>query len=147
MLSSASLGEEMAGHPPAPIFYLVKKALYYIYEDLRKAEALYHKTQAVSPDLLDVIFVRAPVIMPGDTPTGHELSTEYGGGVVSFADLGQGMVEMVGKREDLRWKGVSVISTGNITQDWNNNVKVLVPGLLAYFLPWIWSIGRKLALW
>jgi hypothetical protein len=82
MLSSASLGEEVTGHPPAPIFYLVKRALFYIYKDLRRAEALYRQTQAVSPDLLDVIFVRAPVIMPGDSPMGHELSTEYGGGEV-----------------------------------------------------------------
>lgn len=147
ILSSASVGEGYSGHPPAPIYYIVQRALHYLYEDLRQTQQLYRDLGDRDPALLDFIFVQPPGIMPGEVPTGYKFSTDYAGGVVSFADLGAGMVELAERRNDFLGRGVSVIATGEVKQDWRDNLKALVVGLLAYFLPWVWQAGKKLSLW
>lgn len=85
--------------------------------------------------------------MPGTVATGHRLSTEEGGGVVSFADVAAGMVEMAEKRGEWKWKGVSVLATGEVAVDWGPNSKVLMPGMIAYCSPMLWRLGRRWGLW
>ncbi|CAG8951846.1 hypothetical protein HYFRA_00005650 [Hymenoscyphus fraxineus] len=112
VLTSASVNDSLQDKPPQPVKALLERALWYLYEDLRKAQALYLSLREDDPGLLDAIFVQPPAIMPGTVPTGHEISTVRGGSVVSFADVGAGMVEMAGKRGELKWKGSFVAGYG-----------------------------------
>lgn len=146
VLSSASLNANFP-HPPA----VITTALHYLYADLRRAEALYSDCGENDPGLLEAIFAHPPATMPGTEPTGHALSTDGGNltsmAVVSFADLGAGMVEMAARREELAWKGVMVRATGQVVADWRPNIRYLAMGLFAYYLPSIWGLGRKWSLW
>lgn len=85
--------------------------------------------------------------MPGTVATGHRLSTEEGSGVVSFADVAGGMLEMAQKREELKWKGVSVLATGDVVTDWGPNMKYLLAGMVAYCSPMLWRLGRRWGRW
>lgn len=147
MLSSASVNELLEGRPPKVVKALIDRALWYIYEDLRRAESLYRGCRENDVELLDAIFVQPPGIMPGTVATGHKISTERGGGLVSFADVGAGMVEMVGRRGELEWRGVSVLATGVVETDWGPNIRVLVTGMVSYCSPGIWNVGRRWGMW
>lgn len=147
MLSSASVSKTLDGSPPAPVKAILDRALWFLYEDLRKAESLYRDCRQDDAELLDVIFIQAPGIMPGTVPTGHEISTKMGTGVVSFADLGAGMIETAVRREELEWREVSVLATGKVDVDWGPNIKHLLTGLVAYCSPGIWRLGRGWGLW
>lgn len=142
------MNHDLKGRPtPAIVDVILYRALHYLYTDLHNAEELYRQTHISDPELLDVIFVQPPGIVPGEVATGHELSTTKHGDMVSFADVGEGMIEMVERREELRWRGVCIYATGEVGMDWSDNMKAMVTGLVAYFAPWIWRIGRNWNFW
>ncbi len=143
MLSTGSINPVFAPYfAPKPIKVLLDTALHYNYSDLRRAESLYRDCLADDPDLLSVLFVQPPATMPGLVPTGYELSTRRMSRLLSFADLGAGMVEL-GNRcvgEGGEWEpgsGISVVATGKVAADWGPNTRFLGNGLVAYLLPWV----------
>lgn len=148
ILSSGSVNDYMTEQ--ANNSYLASKAkgffylcLYYCYTDLRRAEQIY---ASASPELLHYISASAPGLMPGDSPTGHRLSFQTTGPICSFADLAEGMIEMSGRSE--YWgKGVGVIATGQVKQDWWPNIGYLFKGFTAYWLPWVWKLAKRWELW
>jgi len=134
-LSSASMDPVHNGG------FLIECALFYAYKDLRVGERLYRETVSADPGLLNFIFARPPGIMPGEVPTGHKLSLTEVSVIVSYADLGAGMVEMAQNRGEYGNKAVLVSATGKVKQDWVPNIKHLLFGMFCYFFPGLWRLG------
>ena len=147
VLTSMSVNTALKGHPARPIQAIIHTALHYLYEDLHRAQQLYCELEHRDPGLLKVIFIQPPAILPAEKATGYRLSTTEGGGAVSFADLGYAMVEVAERKEDFAGKGVTVVSTGFVAQNWRGNAKALAIGLFAYFFPTVWGMGRGLSWW
>ena len=156
VLSSSSTSETLDAAPKL-VHWLVETALNYTYADLRRAEgvyfALHEKTKrGKESPLMNVIFTKpggfVPPIEKGK-PTGYELSTEKVSTMVSYADLGIGMVEMGERWEELGlgWKDVSVNATGKVKFDSWDKAKILSNGILANWAPRLWEIGRRRGWW
>jgi putative NADH-flavin reductase len=147
MLSSASVNTVLASRPKGLFEKIVKAALRHLYSDLEQAEKLYRDTLDNDPGLLTPIFAQPPAIMPGETATGYVLSVAETGDVVSFADLGVAMVEMVERKEEFAGKEVMIVATGEVKQDWGPNFRFLLFGSLTSLFPGIWKIGRQWSWW
>lgn len=157
VLSSSSMNPKLAATTPRPVKWIVNTALNWTYADLRRAEALYRSLHDSSRDkkeaeLLTVIFAQPGGLVPAiekDKPTGHVLSTEESSMMVSYADLGVGMVEMAERWEELGlgWKGVSVNATGAVRWDTWEKFKVLSIGVVANWAPGVWGWGRGRGWW
>ncbi len=157
VLSSSSVNPKLASATPRAVKRMLEMALNWAYADLRRAEGLYRSLHDSSGDkkeaeLLNVIFAQPGALVPAiekDKPTGHVLSTEKSSRMVSYADLGVGMVEMAEKWEELGlgWRGVSVNATGAVRFDIWNKIKVLSNGLVANWAPGVWRRGRGRGWW
>jgi putative NADH-flavin reductase len=138
MLSAGALNPQFSKDIPVFFKYLLDTALSYAYDDLRRAEAFY---KSLAQDgLLNVIIAQPPAIMAGDVPTGHGLSTTRATRVVSYADLGLGMIEMAERGDEFVGKCVTVNATGKVKENWGPNLRTLVKGLL---IPGAWRAGRR----
>jgi hypothetical protein len=157
VLSSSSVNPKLAAASPRAVKWLVEIALNWTYADLRRAEGLYRSLHDSSGDkkeaeLLNVIFAQPGALVPAiekDKPTGHVLSTEKSSPMVSYADLGVGMVEMAERWEELGlgWRGVSVNATGAVRFDTWDKFKVLSIGVVAHWAPGVWGWGRGRGWW
>lgn len=145
MLSAAPLNPNFSRDVPIFLKYILHAAFSNAYDDLGRAEALYKSL--MGENLLNIIFAQPPAIMPGRVPTGYELSTTRASRVVSYADLGIGMVEMAERGEEFVGKDVSVNATGEVKVNWGPNLKNLAKGLLAHFFPGGWWAGRRRRWW
>jgi oxidoreductase AflX len=133
VLSSGAINPQFSKVVLKAFKVILDTALFHAYEDLRRAEAFYKSV--AQDDLLNVVFAQPLAIMAGDVPTGYELSTTRCAKVVSYADLGAGIVEMAERGEEFVGKGVTVVATGDVKGNWGPNLKSLVKGLYARFLP------------
>lgn len=157
VLSSSTVNPKLVAATPIVVRWIVEIALNWTYADLRRAEALYRSLHYSSgekkdAELLKVIFAQPSGLVPAiekDKPTGHVLSTEAPSPMVSYADLGVGMVEMAERCEELglEWKGVSVNATGAVRFDTWDKFKVLSNGVVANWAPGIWRWGRGRGWW
>lgn len=146
-ISSASMNGNLQPKTPAFAKKLLWSALHYIYTDVQAHEELYQTTLAADPDLLYPIFAQPPMIVPGDIPTGHGLSTTDQGQMLYFADLGVAMVELAGKNQEYSGKGVSIVATGKVVPEYKQNVKHLLYGACTYLFPGVWRVGRNWGWW
>ena len=117
---------------PWPIRNMLFASNYYIYIDLIEAER-YFRTK----DWLDVVYFK-PGGISHDIQRGHIVSEQNSQTFVSFLDVAAGMIECADESE--RWSGrcVSLLSKGKAKVEWSNMPKLL-KGLLAYFVPGLYS--------
>jgi putative NADH-flavin reductase len=136
VLSSASLDDRFWRGVPHFLHATMYKAAFYIYEDLKIAEAYLREQEA---------WLNSTFLMPSglshDVQRGHELSTERQQTFIGFLDLADAMIE-VADDEDEKWYGrhVSVTLTAGQKGKPEYGVPIfLVMGLLCYYFPWVYK--------
>lgn len=139
-LTSASINPHLCREMPSIAVWLLHTALSYIYEDLEYAEAFFR----LQKSWLDVTFIQ-PGGLVQDTRKGHSLSLERQQTFLSYPDLAAGMIEAATAKEgEYSWKGVSVVPTSNDTKiEWRVPLYV-ANGLLAHYLPSVFSLAKSL---
>lgn len=137
VLSSASLNKRMSAKYPYLMKSLLMFALHYCYSDVGAGNDIllsHSRPEDAEAGLLLPIFVTPGGLMDpdGTEETGYELSEEEGT-MVSYADLGAGMVELAAKRESYWFKSVAVNATGPLKTTPGVLVGYLGRGILSRF--------------
>ncbi|KAM0813224.1 putative Averufin oxidase A [Seiridium cardinale] len=125
-LRSASLNPALASQVPKIVHKLVSFCLHHSYEDLKRACSLYEAAAVEGGEekrrLLCYIFVDPPTIhhAEGRERTGYKLiATEKQETALSYADLGEAMVEVAQRAEELCGQAVGVSATGQVKETWD----------------------------
>ena len=144
-LSSATINPIFAAEVPRLLHWVLERGNYHVYADLRKAFA-YLEEQAPWIPLIRV----EPGALVRDIPRGFKLcehSLDSPTPFLSYDDLSRAMVTIVERKDSgtERWigKGVGVCGvTEDVRKDVLPLIKFQLTGLLAYFLPSVWYMGR-----
>lgn len=111
VLSSGTINDHLCRETPPAARKIVWAGLYYIYEDLMKAEAFFR----MHASWMTAVFVQ-PGGLVEDDQRGHQVTTEKESqNFLSFMDLAAGMIECGNKPRDDEswdWRGLSVLPTG-----------------------------------
>ena len=143
-LSSASLNPRFSAEVPRLMRWILGTALFYVYDDLRKALA-YLREEAPWIPLIEA----QPPALVKDVVRGFELREPRVEGptpFLSYEDLARAMVNMVEADQDgKKWIGKSVGICG-VTKDVKADVLPLIKyniiGLIGYFFPSLWRMGN-----
>ncbi|KAF4342799.1 mitochondrial chaperone BCS1 [Fusarium beomiforme] len=120
LLSSATWNSRLASDDPAIVLWLLKTAFYHPYLDLRLATSRFE----ASSELISLLLVQ-PKALVNDQPSGMIISTERTSLAVSYADLGEGFVELAMEDSYRDLKAVGVSSKGG------DNFLKYGPGMLS----------------
>lgn len=125
-LRSASLNKALARQVPKVVHKMVSFCLHHSYMDLERACNLYAAAAAEKAErgeaLLHYVFVDPPTIhdAEGRDRTGYKLiGSEKQETALSYADLGEAMVEVGQRAAELRGQAVGVSATGHVKETWD----------------------------
>ncbi|KAF5710389.1 afli avfa cytochrome p450 monooxygenase [Fusarium globosum] len=137
LLSSSTWNTRFTAQAPAPLLWLIKSAFYHPYLDLRMATA---HLQA-SSDLVSLLLVQ-PGALVYDEPSGAVISTEKASVACTYADLGEGFVEltMEDSYHDLNATGVSSKGGDNFVRYGPGMLLSIARGLSEGYLPGYWMV-------
>ena len=141
-LSSASLNPTFWNAQPWPAHWLLERALYYVYGDLRESIE-YLKEQSWIP-----LITAEPPGLTHDIPRGYELSQDEVTPGISYDDLARGMVQMAEEEGGRKWvgKGVGLKATGKVKMNVLPLVRYLFSGFIAYYSPAAWGVLQRAGL-
>ncbi|KAM5527606.1 hypothetical protein FOXYSP1_19968 [Fusarium oxysporum f. sp. phaseoli] len=137
LLSSSTWNARFSVQEPAIALWLLKTAFYHPYLDLRLATSHFE----ASSELLSLLLVQ-PSALVDDQPSGMIISTERVSLAVSYADLGEGFVELATEDSyhDLKAVGVSSKGGDNFPKYGAELLSRVVRGMLAGYMPGYWTI-------
>ncbi|KAM0243974.1 hypothetical protein ACHAP5_006737 [Fusarium lateritium] len=137
LLSSSTWNPRFSSQVPAIALWLIKTAFYYPYLDLRRATSHFE----ASTELLSLLLVQ-PSALVDDQPSGMLISTEKVSFAVSYADLGEGFVELTMEDlyQDLKAIGVSSKGGDNPPKYAVELLSRIVLGMRAGYMPGYWSM-------
>lgn len=141
-LSSASLNPTFAKASPGLLHWVLHRACYYVYGDLRKSIE-YLKEQSWIP-----LITAEPPALTRDISRGYELSEDEVTPGISYDDLARGMVQMAEEEGGHKWvsKGVGIKATGSVKMDYLPLIRYLTVGLIAYYSPATWRVLQRAGL-
>ena len=141
-LTSASLNPNLSAHTPRLIHWVLERACFYVYGDLRKAVE-YLKEQSWIP-----LVTAEPPALTQDISRGYELSLDNVSPSVSYDDLARGMVQMAEEDGGRRWtgRGVGVKATGKVKTDYLPLLWYLSTGIISYYSPAAWGVLQRAGL-
>ncbi|KAF4974542.1 hypothetical protein FZEAL_8566 [Fusarium zealandicum] len=141
LLSSSTWHPRFAAMVPAPILWLIRKAFYYPYFDLRQATSILSN----SPELLSLLLVHPPAIVESE-PSGVNISTEEVNLTVAYADLGAGFAELATNPafDKLEAVGVSSRGGGAYGKYGPEIAWRIITGLISGYVPGYWPVRRLL---
>jgi hypothetical protein len=145
-LSSASCAPALSQSQGKLAHWILHElALYYIYDDLERAQRY---LELPANRWIPHVIVCPNGLTEGE-PVGHTISLEPSDvGMLTYADLGAGMLDIAGDTE--KWKGKMVQPSGIKMPD-NPQVGVLARyifiGLLCRFARPLWRLGRWAGWW
>ncbi|KAF2165977.1 hypothetical protein M409DRAFT_23704 [Zasmidium cellare ATCC 36951] len=126
---SSALNPHLQVPISTPFSHFLHFAIHNIYFDLSRAVDLLHSTPA---SLLKYILLDAPNLFhpfSPETKTGYEVVTEGAMSLaVNYADFGDAVVEIAGRRGEFRGRGVGVSATGAVVPAWGPNLYLLAVG-------------------
>ncbi|MCJ1391387.1 hypothetical protein MMC18_004251 [Xylographa bjoerkii] len=144
-LSSLSLNPVLGRTVPTIVKKFMWVALYYVYTDLQKAEE-YLATVPWVP----TIRAQPGGLLQHDGPVGFVLSEDACSGCVGYPDLARAMVQMAEEDGGRKWagKGVGIVANEDkMKKDITPLIGYISRGVLAYFLPSLWWLGRRRGYW
>lgn len=136
LLSSSTWNNRFVAHEPALVVWLLKKAFYHPYLDLRRATA----HLAAVPQLLSLLLVQ-PSALVEEEASGMEISTDSVSLAVSYADLGEAFMELsVGESYNhLQAVGVSSKGGNDLGKYWWVVLSRIIRGIAEGYVPGYWA--------
>jgi putative NADH-flavin reductase len=135
LLSSATIDDHLARDMPGWFRPIMLTAASYVYDDLKRAEALLRSHE----DWLSTIFIKPAGLSP-DVPRGHRLTLDEEESFISYMDLAAGMIEAASDEEG-RYHGrnVGVVNAkrGVGAKFPKGTPLTILLGLTRHYFPWL----------
>ena len=132
VLSSVTVNDHLSRKAPHLAHLMIHAAFRNVYNDLERAEAFYRQNE----DWLNVVFIQPGGLVEGEQ-TGHEISLDEGGGLLSYLDLAAGMIKVADAGDKYDWKGVAVAPKGKGAAFQFGLLRNVIHGLSLYCCPWL----------